>query len=161
MIENMWRIDIGATSKVLPNEIVEAQCEFLKKATGGNVTAKVSEYQGNIFADEGGFGNNFTFEFFITSPYLPNYKFRVFIMQYDVGFYPLKLQLEHDITTEVLEIKGYEMRLMFAEHGEYFSCQCEEEFKRTLSDILNSQRVNMVIENINLIALREDEKMPF
>ena len=149
MIENMWKLDLNYDEiKLFPDEIVEAQCDFLAEATDRRLIAKIANYSDKIGYLDDDVEKNFTFEFFITSQYIPNYKFRVFLMRYDAMLYPIKIVLEDGIADELRINDG-------------ILCQDEEEFKRNLSRIINSQRVKMMVENINLIAMREESKLLF
>ena len=162
MIENMWKLDldsIDAETKVLPNEIVEAQCDFLVEATNKRVIAKIAKYNGLIYYNDDTYGDghddgNFTFEFFITSHHTPNYKFRVFFMSYDAVFYPTHIVLENGIAEELRGKYMMENSTPFLKSDGSMLCQNEEEFKYNLSAIINSQRVKMVVQNINLIDVQ-------
>ena len=74
MTSNLWNLtlDDGVLGNLTPpDELVEAQCKYLGKITGGKIIARISVFRNHN--DEDDFDNRFEYEFFITSTYTPNY----------------------------------------------------------------------------------------
>jgi len=169
MIQNMWNISVDNYEKVttLPEKIIEQQCEYLKKLTEGRVIGNIKRYNGkttdyeekstalrmqelygtrNIDIQEnlGDLGNipniYFTFEFYLSSPNTPKYKFRIMFLSYVSDQYPLELVLDEDIADEIYE-------------NEKVLCANEEEFIRYMTQIINSSKVSSVIRALNNIAM--------
>jgi len=163
MMESMWNLDLDMikTATIPPAQILESQCNYLEQITKGRVLAKVSRYKkpllyGNKVMQEifnepddklGDLGNtpeiHLTYEFFLTSPTTPNYKFRIMIFSYVTGQYPVEILLSEDIAIDI----GENMR---------FSCSTEERFNVILSRIVNSTKVRQVIKALNEMAKQED-----
>jgi len=91
----------------------------------------------DIQDDLGSIGTRyFTFEFFITSPNIPNYKYRVLFMRYEIGFYPLLVVLDDEIAMDELI------------NNQDVWCGNEEEFLQLLKKVLNSSKVRKVIASL-------------
>jgi len=87
----------------------------------------------------------FEYEFFLTSPCTPNYKFRIMFFSYSVEPYPVNIVLDSDIAKELRE-------------EQYISCLSEVEFIVAVKNILISDKVNKVIAKLNAVALHEENK---
>ena len=167
MMENMWNIQLEQVdaSSTPPNEIVEFQCNYLYKAAQGRVMAKMADYTGPVSSyTRPGFGDVmnvigktmksipvdiqedlgdigrlpnrfFTFEFFLTSSHTPNYKYRIMFFRYEIDYYPLTIVLDDEIANDM----GVEQRL---------TCENEDVFKAVLAKIINSAKVEKVIQNL-------------
>lgn len=147
--------------------IIQEQCDYLNKNTNGMIIAKIVAYDGptqsyiakpalanmsevlgafqkertvNIQEDLGEIGEgSFTFEFFITSVATPNYKYRVMFVEYGIAFFPVYLTLDESIALEL----GVE---------ESMECVNQEEFEKILEKILNSEKIEKVINNLLTIG---------
>ena len=186
-MENMWNLNLIEIPILIPPEkILEDQCEFLKEVTGGKVIAKVSPYSGptenysyikksffdvfndvfkslgtksqsanneritvNIQEDLGNIGDvpnmYFAYEFFITSPSTPNYKFRIMFLTYTAGQYPIGIVLDNEIAIELNSLQN-------------IVCENEDNFKNTVKNIINSNKVKKVINTLNSIAINMENK---
>ena len=162
-MENLWKINFEPMSINTPKEIVETQCEYLGELTDGKIIAKISDYEGpissytklnfltifgssfkdqkvNIQEDLGDIGKStFTFEFFITSPKTPNYKYRIMFFQYGIAFFPTVIVLDEAIANEL-------------EGEQDIICYSQEEFENNLKNILNSQKIENVVNALLAIA---------
>lgn len=78
----------------------------------------------------------FVYELFITSEKTPKYKYRVFIINYGIGIYPVSIALAKDIANE----------LRFED--EYISDIYENDFIEMLKKILGSSIVTNIIQKL-------------
>ena len=103
----------------------------------------------NIQEDLGDVGSApnmyFAYEFFITSPSTPNYKYRIMFFTYTAGRYPLDIVLDDDIASDVKK-------------GQKISCVSEDKFKEILELVISSETVKKVIDTLYAIALNEERK---
>ena len=167
------KLDDYEQAAIPPGQILEQQCEHLKTQTEGRVLARISRYKGALhekfsihdLMDEmggvispatfkikrqkklGDIGDApdmyFTYEFYLTSPSTPKYKFRVMFVSYVAGQYPVDIVLDDDIATDILR------------NDDTISCSSENEFKAILLRIFNSKRVAQVIRALNKIATED------
>ena len=87
----------------------------------------------------------FSYEFFLTSPSTPNYKFRIMFFTYTAGQYPVGIVLDSDIAVEIGEKQN-------------ISCSSEDKFKDAVKRIITSSKVIKVIETLNAVALNEENR---
>ncbi|MCL1986729.1 MAG: hypothetical protein FWG64_01995 [Firmicutes bacterium] len=102
-----------------------------------------------IQADLGGIGEGptmyFAYEFFITSPHMPNYKYRIMFFTYTAQEYPIGIVLSEDIAE-------------FLEMPQNFKCETEENFRDTLQKIVESKPVQQVIRTLYKTTLLKGKK---
>jgi len=179
-MSSMWNLELNeVVASTSPVDIVEEQCEYLRKHTDGKIIAKISGYyepissytrygfgsllrsalqsggdtKVDIQEDLGDIGNTyFTYEFFITSIATPNYKFRVMFMRHDITGYPIELVMDADI--------AHDMSFIYSNNSQNFVCENERVFKEVLEEILNSTKVAKVINALYSTALREEQNEP-
>ena len=103
----------------------------------------------NIQEDLGDINNipnmYFAFEFFLTSPGTPNYKYRIMFFTYTAGQYPVGIVLDNEIANEI----GEEQNI---------KCNSENEFMEAVKRIINSNKVRKVIDTLNAIALNMERR---
>lgn len=179
MIENMWILDDEGTSALpgSPKKIVEVQCDFIREATNYEIKAQITPYSGPIrsymkpsfsnaikssfiFSDDkfvdiqedlGDIGSRyFTFEFFISSPSVPNYKYRIMFMQYEIGYYPLFLVLDDEIAEEI--ISPLPENVSNGLSNQNVLCENEADFIKLLKKVIASQKVRKVITSLKRMA---------
>jgi len=159
-MENLWKLNFNEIEPITtkPEVIVEQQCNFLEQLTEGRVTAKVIPYEQLILPRYSKKGQDieatssdklgdigtipkmrFYFEFYLTSPSTPKYKFRIMFFDYAKGQYPVELKIDADIATDIRE-------------KDYIKCVSENDFIMVLARILNSNKVKNVINALNLHA---------
>lgn len=157
-MKNLWNKKFEPSKVLKPKEILDEQGKRLLDITDGKILARTEEYTGpthsyksdglmsemagmavlgardyNVQDDLGEIdGSNFSYEFYITSIATPNFKYRVMFVEHDITFYPLSITLDESIAKE-LECK------------QYISCNSENEFLDVLSNILNSNKIESVI----------------
>lgn len=159
---------------VFPKDIVQFQCEELGKLTGQLIVGKIKEYDSPIsdYKTQGmsaslahtlesitqprdikiqsklGEQSNseFTYEFFITSKYMPNFMYRVFFIRYGISLYPVRLVLDETIAKQI-DI-DFDIKI-----------ETEEEFIEILSMILNCEKFKQVISNLYAINVKLSEKV--
>lgn len=154
---------------VLPKDIIQFQCDELGKMTEELIIGKIKEYDGPIsdYKTQGmtttlthtleamtkpqnikiqsklgeQSDSEFTYEFFITSKYMPNFMYRVFFVRYGIAVYPLRLVLDETIAIQINE-----------------NCDIlidnEDSFINILSRILNSEKIKQVIGNLYHINVK-------
>ena len=140
-MENMWSIsldDDAIDNLMLPDEIVERQCEYLIELTNGAIIAKTSPFSKST--DEG----NFYFEFYLTSTLTPSYKLTIMYFAYKIGFYPLRIYLDDEIISEV----GAKSNRVAKGLGYVVDVASESDFMTTLAKIINSKKVKNVISSL-------------
>ena len=103
-------------------------------------TTKVEEYLGEISGSD-----KFTYELYLTGNHTPKYKYRFCFIENGVYPYPVKVIVDSDIAKE-LEI---ETRI---------TCENEVIYKETLIKILNSKKMNEVIEGLMTINSKINEE---
>ena len=147
---------------ILPSDIIKAQCDAIKEKSNGHVVAKISEvsYLTISFSDDSDFdfqdsNNQFQYEFFITSIATPNYKFRVLYIKYGIEGYPLRMLIDPGIAKELSS-----KQLMY--------CDTEVAFNEKLKNILNTKKVQLVVNSLyakakrnDYIAKWNDDELPF
>ncbi|MCL2577139.1 MAG: hypothetical protein FWE27_03705 [Defluviitaleaceae bacterium] len=169
MTENMWVLDDEGIPALPtpPEKIVEVQCNLLGKATNYEIRARIDSYSGSItpyemrevlhdfeesFRDNrffdiqedlGEIGSSvFTFEFYVTSSFIPNYKYRIMFMSYSIGYYPLLVVLDDEIASEISQ-KDSAGKV-------YQNAQCvnEQQFIELLRKVIGSKKVRKVIASL-------------
>jgi len=135
------------TARVMPHEqqVIYPVKEILRKDTGGGGAGPAGPI--TLMATNpdklGDIGTipkiRFKFEFYLTSPSTPRYKFRIMFFNYVKGQYPVGIKLDADIATEIHET-------------EFIKCSSEDDFIMVLARILNSNKVKNVINALNLHA---------
>lgn len=155
-MSSLWQKKFSPIDVEAPNKILNEQGDYLYDATDGLISAVATEYDGTIHSgkipgisslaftniadktfnvqDELGDiqENSFKFEFYIASPKAPDYKYRVMFFEYTISLYPVNIVLDKEIADEISA-------------DEEILCQTEEEFKTFLTSVLNSTKVEKVI----------------
>ena len=154
-MKSLWNKEFEASKIIKPKEILDEQGKNLLQLTNGKILAKTEEYNGptqsyisdgimagisafnkkeyNIQNDLGEIeGSNFSYEFYITATTTPNFKYRVMFIEHHITFYPLSITLDESIAQEL-------------EYPQYIYCDSESEFIEILSAILNSSKIESVI----------------
>ena len=161
-MESLWKLELDNYEPVIrpPETIVALQCKYLEELTEGRVIANVSKYKDPIFdylnesrtdvqENLGVVGNVpnmfFNYEFYLTSPSTPKYKYRIMFFSYAIGQYPVNLVLDEDIAIDISE-------------DENVICVSEDEFKASLMQIFRSDKVKSVIRALNIISKKESEQ---
>ena len=143
----------------MPADVIEEQCSIIRSQTKSMVLARVVEFRPEVVRTphEGWFtfqGNNtpFTYEFFITSKHTPNYKFRVLFLENPMVGYPVLLHIEPGIAEE--------LKMDYQK-----PCKNEAEFLEILKSILNSEKLQRVVNSLYAKSLKEeamaDADLPF
>lgn len=163
MEAGMWKFNIEQDSFETPREIVANQCKELSKLTKGKVIARITEYEGEYksYSNMSNLklmsetvnmmiGKNFdvqealgeesedeqiVYEFYLTANNTPKYKYRIFFLYHGIMFYPVGISLEKGIAKEL----GLETE---------FLLNTQEDFKECLAQILGSNKVALIIQNL-------------
>ena len=146
MNESLWEEDFKVEeAQRTPEEIIKEQCGYLNKKLNNQVKAMISMYQRSSFdnwlkREEGELGevgeqNDFCYEFYITSPRTPNYKYRAFIIEYGIKLYPAHFQIDEGLIKDLKPTEDIPV------HN-------EEELKDFLKEIFNSEKMRNVISNL-------------
>ena len=83
--------------------------------------------------------NKSKFEFYLTTPKLSEYKYRVLFFEYGIGGYPVKIVLEQGIADEIYKKDGANYVLI--ENN-------EQELKNTVNKILLTKKVLGVMQEL-------------
>jgi hypothetical protein len=135
---DLWPGDLATVTTRSPFTILKEQASLLGSKTKNIVNATVRD--ASVYKDV----KPFNYSFFIASPALGNYSYRLFTISYDVDFYPVEFKVDDAIAREI----------GVAQHGMPIGLQegliawQEEEFIRILSLILGSGKTRQVIRAI-------------
>ncbi|MCL2386918.1 MAG: hypothetical protein FWC89_05120 [Defluviitaleaceae bacterium] len=146
MTSSMWNIslDDGTLGNLTPpDEIVAIQCKHLENMTGGKIIAKISPNR--VYDDNYPDDNTFKFEFFLTSTFTPAYKYSVMFISHKIEYYPLTVEIDHDIAKEM-------------DISIFVTANDEEEFISILSKIINSEKVKKVINSLYSMIKSHERK---
>ncbi|MCL1986519.1 MAG: hypothetical protein FWG64_00905 [Firmicutes bacterium] len=83
------------------------------------------------------------YEFFVTSKYIPLYKYRIMFFMYTPMMYPVAIALDEDIAQDIGKTPK-------------FTCETEHEFKESLQQIVQSNSVKTVINTMFGIARKAE-----
>lgn len=145
-MESMWDIALDNSSLeelTPPDEIVSIQCAYLTEATNGKIIAKISQFR---YHTEPG-DDEFHFEFYLTSKLMPNYKFSIMRISHKIPYYPLTIACDDDI---IEEIEDNKYRIL--------TCNDEKHFISVLSKIINSNKINNVINSLYSIVRSHERR---
>jgi len=149
MMKNMWNLslDDGAMGTLTPpDEIVAIQCRYLEEITNNNILAKITPYRNHD--DHDTVDNIFEFEFFLTSPYTPNYKFSIMFMRHTIDYYPLIIELNNDIDNEIRSLSDILVGSVLNSSLSEIKVKNEDEFTHLFSQIINSKKMKNVINSL-------------
>jgi len=149
MTSNMWDISLNdGTMGTLtpPDEIVAIQCKHLDKMTDEKVIARILPQRGS------GTGYNslasaFQFEFIITAPHVPYYRYSIMRIRYGIEYYPLTIEVDGDIAEEM----GISVMSII-------EVQDEDVFTSILSKIINSKKVKSVVNSLYSLHKSHERK---
>lgn len=163
-MEKIWENKFKNKEVKFPNEIAIEYCNQLYELTNKMVIAKVEKYEKNIYdmdisspiANLAGVNtllrttkaeeylgeisgsNRFTYELYLTGSNTPKYKYRFCFIENGVYPYPVKIIVDSDIAKEL-------------ESQTRINCESEIIYKEILTKILNSKKMNEVIEGLMTI----------
>lgn len=134
---SLWPDDIGIQQAKAPVAILREQASIL-----GNLTKNL--VQGEIYGDNLE-DDRFGYEFFITSPPLGNYQYKLLAIYHDISLYPVKISVERAIQKE-LET-NFKLITLVNEGGgyDYILAETEEEFMEALKLIFRAKKTVQVI----------------
>lgn len=143
MSSNLWPTDLVASPVRSPVSILREQAAFLENNTNNIVSALVQKtdekmrFIGDVNALAQAAGGEpsqrFSYYFYITAPTLGHYRYLLLSIFHDFDLYPVNIDVGQDIKQE----------LGFSEDS--YVANNEEEFKKLLSQIFNSQKARKVI----------------
>ena len=136
-----------------PNETIKNSLKGFEKATKGLLRLSLFE-KSDMERMRKKYAPSFQYDLILHSPYMPNYKFDVLELLYEVTLYPCSLVLENGIEDE-LGINPFEKSLQL---------QNEEELKLTLEKIFSTKRFESIVSGlmkITSVSKLEDEDFPF
>ncbi|MGG2466861.1 hypothetical protein ACOV1W_03940 [Paraclostridium bifermentans] len=136
-MENLWPEYINNLEKLeTPKNILEEQSEFLSNATVGLIYASVDD-RTDISSDP-----TFIYEFNIRGKYLNNYKFTAFTITHEIAIYPLTIEFDEDIASEV--------------GADSFLCELEvntpENLRNVLIAVFKSKKMENVMRSIKSLS---------
>ncbi|MGB2809942.1 MAG: hypothetical protein WBC22_19535 [Sedimentisphaerales bacterium] len=131
-MKNLWPESFKESDFEAPKSIFEQQAKLLPKLTGDLVYAVVDELH-QIYARREGIANPFAFSFSLRGNFLENYSFKVLSFSHDITAYPVLMNINSEIATEIgiQDVKN--------------EIKSHEELEAILQKILNSNRVSEVI----------------
>ncbi len=168
------KLDLGDVDLVSPVSILENTSDEIERITKGLVKGVVSPYSGpiksysiasplanlaatvalatretyDIQADLGEIGyTEMQYDYCLTVPSLPNYKYRVMFLSIGIGGYPAELILQEDIAQEVLTGNRYIVRV-----------QNRTEYETLVQRIFQSEKVISIIQELLYAAKSEHER---
>jgi len=132
-LESLWPELFNEQDIKTPTEILEIQAKFLPKLTKDMVYAEIVQPNEVHSA----FINyDFLFRLNLKGKFLENYRFTVLTFAHNISFYPVKIQLDKDISVECGMTENR------------FDLKNEYEFISFLKDVFNSQKMRIVITAI-------------
>lgn len=142
MSENLWGITIDKPEFNNPKKIIEEQASFLSRITKDKVLAKVNEINLDVlnYSDWDHFP--FKYEFKILGTFLDTYQFKVFIIAFDIPYYPLNIYIDTDIRRELGLTKNINA------FQDAIRINNEQELKDYLKAILSSDKINVVVSTL-------------
>ena len=162
------KLNLTDVDSVPPEQIIAKYGEQIESITNGIVRGVVSSYTGPIETDPpdilngirvaieqehdiqddlGAIGYTYsTFDFVLTAPDFPHYKYRVFFFEYGIGGYPVKLILEQAIA-DAINSKSYS-----------FCLKNREELIKMMNLIFNSSKVIEVVQDLINAAMIAQSK---
>ena len=164
MNNNVWKKDFKKSNVKFPNEIAIEFCNQLYNITEKKVMAKVEKYKDSFYdmnrtapiislASASNFlksgkiddylgelsgSGSFTYELYLTGIKTTEYKYRFCFIENGVCPYPVEIAIDSDIAKELNCEKIIE-------------CKNEEEYKGILILVLNSKKMEEVIEGLMAI----------
>lgn len=163
-MEEIWQKNFKNREVKFPNELATEYCNQLYDLTGNLVIAKVERYNKSIsemnaiapianlanatslligksaehYLGEISGSSRFTYELYLTGVNTPKYKYRFCFIENGVYPYPVTVVLDSDIAKEL----KVETNLI---------CENEAVYKEILRKVLNSNKMNEVIEGLMTI----------
>jgi hypothetical protein len=137
METSLWPKGIETERAKAPVSILREQATILGKLTKNLV-------RGEVYAVDRAPSDRFSYEFYITSPPLGNYQYKLLIIDHGIGLYPVNIYIEDAILGELAylsDIKndGYE---------EYIEVKDDERFIEVLKLIFNANKTVRVITGL-------------
>lgn len=86
--KNLWPLDIAITEAIAPANILKEQGSLLRQRTNNLIEGKV------VLAESPDPKNPFCYYFYLVAPVLGGYRYQLFSMLHDVGFYPLTVDFD-------------------------------------------------------------------
>jgi len=147
-----WK-DFNIEQVNTPNETIEKTINGFEKATKGLLKLNLIE-KSDIERMRKKNLPSFQYDLVLHSPFMPNYKFDVLELFYDVTLYPCILIMEDGIDDE-LNINPFDKNIKL---------QNEEELKQTLEKLFNTKRFESIIAGlmkITTVSKNTEDDYPF
>lgn len=130
-MQDLWPEDIGQLEPIqVPEKILRKQAFLLGEKTGNLIEAVVSDSYFNESES-----TEFNYHFYIVAPTLDNYHFSLFKVSHDIALYPLTIEIDTEILSEI-ESSNVSGKIKIKN---------EEEFLEILKKILNAKKIKRVI----------------
>lgn len=139
-MENLWNFDEEINLEN-PVDIVKGQIEYLEEMTDKCVSAELVEEKDET--------DEFKYRFVINSPYMPNYSFKAFTIQCSPIFYPVNIDCDENIATELGEIEETPLGFNLVNT---IICYDTDDFKNELKRILGTKYMKQVVAAVKLMA---------
>ncbi len=131
---DLWPNDLATVTMRSPFTILKEQAALLGAKTSNIVKARVQRTHGRPLPAP---SPAFRYDFLITAPALDNYTYRLFYLDYDVDFYPVRFVMDEAIANELGIVRGQAL-----------NAAGEQEFTDILKQIFASQKTRQVIQAI-------------
>lgn len=169
------RYDFKNDNEEAPEAVLEDICTQLNGITKAFVKGNVKEFEGPIesyhllsgmaslaaamgrteqvdIQDElGEIGEeaSLKFEFFLSAPQIPNYKYRILFLEYGIRTYPVKVVLEQGIADELNGEEG---------SGYIYEPESRQELEELLIRVIDSKKVTDIIQDLITVSARRLRK---
>lgn len=149
-MKSLWG-DFNLKEVKTPSSILDEVIKDLKTITKNFVYADLIKSTNNDFEDVlfPELNTEFKFKFLVKSKYMEKYSFEAFSIYHDIIPYPLKIKIDSEIKNSIsdkLESLNKDCKDLF------ISIDSEEEFLKILSFILQSRRMNEIINMLYSLA---------
>ncbi len=139
-MSNLWPADIAGNVQRSPVVILREQASFLGNLTGNQVIGDVVKAE-NV-------DNTFRYNFYLRAPALGDYRYLLFVIQHDVGLYPLTLIADEEIFREITHSAPLDPNLPTPPQINRLRVASEQDFIDYLIQIFASQKVRRIVGGI-------------
>ena len=132
---SLWPKEIETRREKAPVAILREQASILGEKTRNLVQGEVSTSKS--------VNNQFAYDFYIVSPPLENYHFKLMTVSHGINFYPLQVDIDQDIHSEIFGEGQY------AEYPHiYGRAESEKQFLDLLKQIFGAEKTVRVITSL-------------
>lgn len=155
-MKNLWKDLESLKSDVQnPVDLIKEQAEYLETGTDGllilstNSFSRLGVISKKVMNDQN-FKIEFKYQVSLKTEYLPEYKYNIFFIYYDITFYPLILNVPFEIADEINKEDEFH-KIESTESRIFFKIEDEDEFEQIMEAIFNSNILRTVMANLKMI----------